>query len=1464
MRKHLVIALLFLSFLSLSATTWHVSTTGGDTRSGRTWRSAFGSLERALEAASPGDEIWIASGCYEPRGGAGEGSPAASFRLRPGVSLRGGFFGDEDSPRQRHRMDRDGNGAVELWEFAGETILRLPPESAGTLLDGQEEATLPTLLEGLTLLGGNASGEEDSPHPGKGGGAFLRGRYALKQCAFLGNHALQGGGAFLLDGASVEECLFAENTALDQGGALFLSQGETRVTCSLFTDNGDAVLTRHGGAVASEDTSWGEIAFCTFAGNGARSLGSTLYVQGRQSLSSLVAWESQGHPQGILAGESAVMRGSATCAGGFPGTLAQGGILLSTENAGEGGVQENDNRPGSLHPCFLAPQAGDFRLGSGSCLIGRGMPPEGTLPPQDATGTPLEAPFSVGCYASQDKANVALEAFLEAPLQVGTRRPVRIESDVPLREIRLSVEEPELAAAEGQAVEGRHAGQTYLILQYVPEESAYAAGEMRFPLKVEPRPLRVAAHNQTWIPAYGPMPELTWEITSGSLLEGDSLEGLPAVGAPGKSGQGLALYPILQGTLAISPTEHAQDYLLRFRNGLLTVLNDVEPPEQEETPFTAPDGISLLREITYGDALEGERQLQGNVLLKETGQEVPGHFRWEREGECLPCGLYDLEWSFVPVDEALPAWRGTMAVRVMEKELTLVSYEHMRYYGSPNPTLQYLLSGFVLGEDESVCTALPLLATDATIDSPVGEYPIYLKEGSAPNYRMRLLPASLHVFPAPVNVEVASATKSHGAPDPAFSWSPLEGGEIPQEALPILMSREPGEAAGRYAITATTQNPNYEIRHKEAYLEITGVVPQLSRSSSQPLELFQTLRDFQCQCLMKDPDTGEAVEGNLVLHEKYNAELDTPLTSVPISLQHVFYPSDTTRYVPNPIVMIPAQMVHSPLSVKLDDKTITYGDPIPELTWTALAGETVEGVDFPRKILVRELSSSTPDPLPAGTYNIIARSWPGGTRDHYYSPLMVTEGTLTVEKADLYLIVEDKEYTWGEPVPEPTFFFSTTKDGSSPVEDPALAKEFAGEFHVGEPGPDGCTDIMVDGVLTNPNYRLQVVPGTLKCNPRLLTPQWPDDLSMTFRGKLPKATVTALPEELPEGTTSLSTTCDILFPPREEYPYSYTAWDSDSQEPLPLLIKEMPGRHQVYLASGETGDYRFQWDTSVAGHLDVGCPVTLVLEGAEEMADRPFTRKLYASADDPAPETITVIPGVNCFADLESALKNTFPGGTIWLEAGVEVGKATHRLSLLTETTIRRLHSPLWDEAPTIWCTLSPSKRAASLTLKEVDLKQRLEMCQRVQAVDCTLNSVLMMGSGVVTMEGEENYPLHLEATRCAFVRDEATSENPSGGVEEAAIRIRSDYPNPGISLALEDCTFQWVQEKSGGMNFQFEKPVSSDWESGMNIQVDWPIDLRRCTFLGWEEDSPETLQDHFFPPPEKDGFTYFLLPGEE
>ncbi|HZJ11076.1 MAG TPA: DUF1565 domain-containing protein [Methyloceanibacter sp.] len=44
---------------------WHVNPTGNDAHDGRTGRTAFKSLARAVEAAKPGDTILIAPGAYD-------------------------------------------------------------------------------------------------------------------------------------------------------------------------------------------------------------------------------------------------------------------------------------------------------------------------------------------------------------------------------------------------------------------------------------------------------------------------------------------------------------------------------------------------------------------------------------------------------------------------------------------------------------------------------------------------------------------------------------------------------------------------------------------------------------------------------------------------------------------------------------------------------------------------------------------------------------------------------------------------------------------------------------------------------------------------------------------------------------------------------------------------------------------------------------------------------------------------------------------------------------------------------------------------------------------------------------------------------------------------------------------------------------------------------------------------------
>ena len=91
MNRRLFLFLCVYAVISLRGAVWHVSTTGSDDRSGLSWRHSFRSVGHALEVASPGDEIWIAAGCYEPAVSSGVIMPSGSFRLKSGVSLRGGF-----------------------------------------------------------------------------------------------------------------------------------------------------------------------------------------------------------------------------------------------------------------------------------------------------------------------------------------------------------------------------------------------------------------------------------------------------------------------------------------------------------------------------------------------------------------------------------------------------------------------------------------------------------------------------------------------------------------------------------------------------------------------------------------------------------------------------------------------------------------------------------------------------------------------------------------------------------------------------------------------------------------------------------------------------------------------------------------------------------------------------------------------------------------------------------------------------------------------------------------------------------------------------------------------------------------------------------------------------------------------------------------------------------------------------
>ena len=98
-------------------------------RDGSSWERALGEKEfsAALSSAGAGTEFWVAGGSYRP---SLSGAPTASFMLKDGVAVYGGFKGDEKDRNGRDPKvhvtiltgdlqkddEKDGSGATASWE----------------------------------------------------------------------------------------------------------------------------------------------------------------------------------------------------------------------------------------------------------------------------------------------------------------------------------------------------------------------------------------------------------------------------------------------------------------------------------------------------------------------------------------------------------------------------------------------------------------------------------------------------------------------------------------------------------------------------------------------------------------------------------------------------------------------------------------------------------------------------------------------------------------------------------------------------------------------------------------------------------------------------------------------------------------------------------------------------------------------------------------------------------------------------------------------------------------------------------------------------------------------------------------------------------------------------------------------------------------------------------------------------
>lgn len=238
----------------------------GGTGDGTSWENASGDLQRMIDELAdnnpqglPG-EVWVAAGTYEPQSQLIQGTGySASFRMRDGISVYGGFLGVDSETSKTDRTMKEGGMP---WEFQNQTVLMaayyvrnesnpsftrnkwtLTSDSRHVVwfapMPGEEAFTQPTYLDGVTITGGYAQGGTglEDFKTDRGAGVYMDGSNTyLTNCVVKENYATGNGGGIYLKGGRVQSSLIYNNNADQNGGAVYVDD-RGLVHRSMLTNN---------------------------------------------------------------------------------------------------------------------------------------------------------------------------------------------------------------------------------------------------------------------------------------------------------------------------------------------------------------------------------------------------------------------------------------------------------------------------------------------------------------------------------------------------------------------------------------------------------------------------------------------------------------------------------------------------------------------------------------------------------------------------------------------------------------------------------------------------------------------------------------------------------------------------------------------------------------------------------------------------------------------------------------------------------------------------------------------------------------------------------------------------------------------------------------------------------------------------------------------------------------------------
>lgn len=376
-------------------------------------------------------------------------------------------------------------------------------------------------------------------------------------------------------------------------------------------------------------------------------------------------------------------------------------------------------------------------------------------------------------------------------------------------------------------------------------------------------------------------------------------------------------------------------------------------------------------------------------------------------------GTYSVAASATAKNYEIGCTEGTLTVK--KAPLSVKVNAKSRVYGDANPQFDFTYVGLKNGDGVPVFTSELTTSTKATKYSDVGDYEVTVSGGVATNYSFtEYIPGTLTITQAPLGISAQSTVREYGEANPEFQFAysgfKNEDTEECLTTLPtVVTSATPTSSVGEYEITPNgAEAKNYAISYTSGTLTVNKAPLTVQAEAAERVYGDENPKFTFAYSGFKNEETEE------VFTNRPSATTEAGLTSAVGTYDIVPSGAEAQNYditYKNGTLSV----TKAPLAVSVVDNKREYGEENPAiaLTYSGFKNSDNENCITEKPVVTVNAEKKSD----VGEYTI---SVAGGLAQNYMFT-EYNEGKLTIEKAPLTVIAENKERLYFEANPEFTY-----------------------------------------------------------------------------------------------------------------------------------------------------------------------------------------------------------------------------------------------------------------------------------------------------------------------------------------------------------------------------------------------------------------------------------------------------------